>query len=89
MKFVVKGSLILILTGLFIYQSWRTIRKYQAKNTSLQVTMRDEGSILFPSITICKDEMFTSEGAFLPKLQSGEVSMQDARSWFKNRTWSR
>ena len=53
------------------------------------MSQTDVGSILFPSITICKDEMFTSEGAFLPKLQSGEVSMQDARAWFKNRTWSR
>ena len=90
MKFVVKGSLILILTGLFIYQSWRTIRKYQAKNTSLQVTMRDEGSILFPSITICKDEMFTSSpGGLFSHLHSRELPVQEAADWFRNNTLSR
>ena len=91
MKFVVKGSIILVLTGLFIYQSWRTIRKYQAKNTSLQVTMTDEGSILFPSITVCKDEMYTrwdGEGLFT-YLHSGEVSVEEAGGWFKNNTLSR
>ena len=91
MKFVVKGSLILILTGLFIYQSWRTIRKYQAKNTSLQVTMRDEGSILFPSITICKDEMYNNRlgGGLFTRLNSGGLLVEDAGAWFRNRTVSR
>ena len=55
--------------------------------------MTDEGSILFPSITICKDEMFENERysnrGLLTRLQSGEVSSEDARSWFRNRTFSR
>ena len=58
-----------------------------------KVTLRDEGSILFPSITICKDEMFdnlkhTNRG-LLPSLQSGEVSSENAKSWFRNRTFPR
>ena len=107
MKFV-KFCLISILLVLFIYQSRRTIRKYQAEKTSLQVnlvslvmlrylsnkvTMTDEGSILFPSVTICKDEMFDnlkySNRGLLPRLRSGEVSAGSARSWFRNRTFSR
>ena len=55
--------------------------------------MTDNGSILFPSITICKDEMFEnanySDRGLLPRLQSGEVSTENARSWFRNRTFSR
>ena len=55
--------------------------------------MTDEGSILFPSITICKDEMFDnvkySDRGLLTRLQSGEVSTENARSWFRNRTFSR
>ena len=55
--------------------------------------MTDAGSILFPSITICKDEMFDSvrysERGLITRLQSGEVSPEIARSWFLNRTFSR
>ena len=55
--------------------------------------MTDDGSILFPSITICKDEMFDnvtySERGLLTRLQSGEVSAENASSWFLNRTFSR
>ena len=55
--------------------------------------MTDDGSILFPSVTICKDEMFDNEiysdSGLLSRLQSGEVSAENARSWFLNRTFSR
>ena len=55
--------------------------------------MTDEGSLLFPSITVCKDEMFKdaiySDRGLLPRLQSGEVSTENASSWFRNRTFSR
>ena len=55
--------------------------------------MTDDGSILFPSITICKDEMFDSERysdrGLITRLKSGEVSSENARSWFRNRTFSR
>ena len=61
---------------------------YQTK-----VTMTDEGSILFPSITICKDEMLDDVKYFdkglLKKIQSGEVSTENARTWLRNRTFSR
>ena len=55
--------------------------------------MTDDGSILFPSITICKDEMFLNERysdrGLITRLQSGEVSPENASSWFRNRTFSR
>ena len=55
--------------------------------------MTDEGSLLFPSITVCKDEMFENERysdrGLLTRLQSGEVSTENASSWFGNRTFSR
>ena len=55
--------------------------------------MTDDGSILFPSITICKDEMFEnvndSDRGLLQRLKSGEISPENARSWFRNRTFSR
>ena len=57
------------------------------------MTLTDEGSILFPSITICKDEMFLNvkyaNRGLLPSLQSGEVSPENAKSWFRNRTFPR
>ena len=57
------------------------------------MTNTDAGRILFPSITLCKDEMFNSvrysERGLVTRLQSGEVSAENARSWFRNRTFSR
>ena len=57
--------------------------------------MTDNDSILFPSVTICKDEMFedgrysSSYTGFLSLLHSGEVSAENLRPWFLNRTFSR
>ena len=56
------------------------------------MTLTDDGSILFPSITICKDQMFDNEinnRGLLTMLQSGEVSSANARFYFKNRTFAR
>ena len=55
------------------------------------MTISDAGSILFPSMTICKDEMFDN----LKSLERGllteyeKVSSEMAESWFRNRTFSR
>ena len=57
----------------------------------IEVTMSDSGSILFPSITVCKDEMYDSrlEGGLFTRLNSGALLIEDAAAWFKNRTVSR
>ena len=106
MKYLAKFCLIFILMGLFIYQSSRTIKKFQAQKTSLQVmgemellisekqpievTQTDEGSILFPSISICKDEMYDKEEeGILSRLESGGLSVEDARQLFEEKTFSR
>ena len=49
----------------------------------LEVTSTDDGSIQFPSITICKDEMFDQFNGLMKRLQSGGVLVEDARSWFR------
>ena len=55
--------------------------------------MVDAGSILFPSVTVCKDAMYdnveSSDRGLLSRLQSGEVPAENVRSWFRNRTFSR
>ena len=51
--------------------------------------MTDDGSILFPSITICKNEMYDHFKGLIKRLQSNEVSIENARSLFRNRTFSR
>ena len=107
MKRSIKYLLILTMTVLFFYQSTRTIEMYRANKTSLQVsskfnsmvmyllyievTMIDSGSILFPSITVCKDEMYDSrlEGGLFTRLNSGALLIEDAAAWFNNRTVSR
>ena len=45
--------------------------------------MTDEGSILFPSVTICKDEMYDYYSGLMNHLTSGELSVGNASSWFR------
>ena len=45
--------------------------------------MTDNGSISFPSITICKDEMYDHVNGLMKRLQSGDLSMENASSWFR------
>ena len=45
--------------------------------------MTDDGNILFPSITICKDQMYDKDGGFTKRVQSGELSVEIASSWFR------
>ena len=53
--------------------------------------MTDEDSILFPSLTVCKDEMLTVPDK-VPGLQQKEgeteLSVEEVRVWFKEKTLS-
>ena len=51
--------------------------------------MTDNGSVLFPSITICRDEMFSVYTDLIKSLQSGELEVGQARDWFESSTSSR
>ena len=51
--------------------------------------MIDDGSILFPSITICKNEMYDHFKGLINRLQNNEVSVENARFLFRNRTFTR
>ena len=46
--------------------------------------MTDNGSISFPSVTICKDEMYDHVNGLMKRLQSGELSVENASAWFRN-----
>ena len=45
--------------------------------------MADEGSILFPSITVCKDQMFDHSRGLMKRLQSAELTVENAGFWFR------
>ena len=51
--------------------------------------MTDDDSILFPSITICKKELFDHFKGLIKRLQTNEVSVENAGFFFRNRTFSR
>ena len=54
------------------------------------MTLTDDGSILFPSITICKNEMYNIfDKGLIRKLETGELSVENAKPWLRNRTFSR
>ena len=52
------------------------------------MTLADEGSILFPSITICKDEMYNVYGGIFSRNKSQELSLEETKLLFKKRTLS-
>ena len=57
------------------------------------MSLTDNGSILFPSVTICKNEMFVNEEYFdrglITRLRSGEITPETAKAWLRNGTVSR
>ena len=54
----------------------------------VQIKLHDDGHILFPSITFCKNYMYTDE-SFLEELKSGNLSTSEATKLFRKLTWSR
>ena len=49
--------------------------------------MTDEGSILFPSVTICKDDLYDRSGGIITDFKSSPV--EEAGALFRVRTFSR
>ena len=54
----------------------------------VQIKLHDDGHILFPSITFCKNYMY-SDDRHLNKLKSGNLSTSQAAELFRELTWSR
>ena len=80
--------LILSLGSLFIWQSWETIEKYLAGKTTMQVTLYDDGDILFPSITFCKRTTLDKYPGVIEMLNTNNtMSERDARDLALNHTW--
>ena len=54
-----------------------------------QVTFHDDGHILYPSITFCKNYMYTHNEGFLHKLKEDKLSSSEYKKIFREQTWSR
>ena len=55
----------------------------------MKVSVIDEGTILFPSVKICKKYTYDQLPGVLGDLKSGKASVKEAREWFINHTWRR
>ena len=56
--------------------------------------MQDDGYILFPSITVCKDRMYTAypdylEPFFKENISDSSINFEDVQSWVLKHTWRR
>ena len=105
MKAAVNYFVTCILFALFLWQAWSTISKFQESKTYLQVvwilplcqqyfpitqvTYHDDGHILFPSVTFCKNYMYTHNDGFLHKLKEEKLSSSEYKKIFREQTWSR
>ena len=55
----------------------------------MQTTFSDNGHILFPSITFCKNYMYNARKGFLKKIQEEDLPVSHYKTVFKNKTWSK
>ena len=55
----------------------------------MQTTFSDNGHILFPSITFCKNYMYNARKGFLKKIQEEDLPVSHYKTVFKDKTWSK
>ena len=86
MKIVFHIIFLAILFSLFLWQSIQATLKYLQRTTIASTSIVDEGSILFPSITVCKKY---SNGLYKAEIENISVNIEDKLKTIHNRTWAR
>ena len=86
MKIVFHIFFLAILFSLFLWQSIQATLKYLQRTTLASTSIVDEGSILFPSITVCKKY---SNGLYKAEIENISVNIEDKLNTIHNRTWGR
>ena len=85
-----KLFIILILILVFAWQSYVIVDKYITSKTSMQISLQDDGEILFPSITFCKKYAFDNLPGIAHMMQEDEsVTQENAKMWVKKNVWKR
>ena len=87
-----KGPLIntfflVILFALFMWQTIFVTLKYLEFNTIMSTSSSDEGSILFPSITVCKKYSFNTYSSM--SIRNTSMSLSEKITLLQKSLWTR
>ena len=85
-KRFINRAFLLVLLGLFIWQTILAIMKYMERTTITSSNNRDEGSILFPSITVCKNYL---NGPNYLQIKNENLKIETLDKNLYNKIWSK
>ena len=85
-KRFINRAVLFVLFGLFIWQTILAIMKYMERTTITSSNNRDEGSILFPSITVCKNYL---NGPNYLKIKNENLKNETLNRDLYNKIWSK
>ena len=83
---VVNVCFLILLFSLFLWQTYSASCKYLAGNTITSSTSVDDGSILFPSVTVCKKYF---NGLEEEEIRNMSLSMEDKLARLHGQVWNR
>ena len=56
----------------------------------MQISLHDDGSILYPSVTICKKYSYDESPGFINLIKSNvSITIEEAQNWAETHTWER
>ena len=87
-KRFINRAVLFVLFGLFIWQTILAIMKYMERTTITSSNNRDEGSILFPSITVCKNYL-NGPNYLQIKNESVKIETLNLNTNLYNKIWSK
>ena len=79
---------VISMIWLFIWQSEVAILKYQAKITSLQESLEDNGTLLYPSVSFCIVNIWETYPGVLERIKTQEnITMEELRQFAMKNHW--
>ena len=81
-KFLSDSLFLIILFALFLWQTFHATLKYLDGTISTSISSVDDGTILFPSVTVCKKYFF------VPPIKN-ETNATDLMNALQDNTWKK
>ena len=84
--YFINGLCLLVLFAIFLWETISAILKYSEKQTIASTYFADDGSILFPSITVCKKYLI---GPSAHQFRKTSMPIEDKINHLHRNTWRR
>ena len=80
------GFMMIILFSLFLWETFEATYKWLNKNTIISSSSKDDGTVLYPSITVCKKYL---NGPNVDIIENKSISDEDKISILHEKLWKR